>query len=159
MKKIIAVPGGDYRSCSGCVLSDKGCEGLGTKRNIKGVAYDCLKDRIIYKEEEIEVNEMPELKAGMIVDYDGHGFLLCLPKRSGAMGFYKSNLYGAEEDLTKIKAIYINDSGNHYKAVFDDGVDKVLKPIWSRKPGNDIKIEALEQTIKTAMKQIEELKK
>jgi hypothetical protein len=111
----------------------------------------------------VDTNEMPELEAGMIVDYAGE-YMLCLPMASNKakIGFYTSTLYGAEQDTSKINAIYIAQSCIHYKAIFEDtNIKKHLELVWSKtipKTDEEIKIEELEKTVESALAQIKDIK-
>ena len=148
-------------------VTSKGCYGIDCHADncpIKSFCHLMTMDEVsfVMKEElnrrEKDMNEMPELKAGMIVDYEGHGLLLCLPDGDGYIRFYEPNLYGAEVDRGNITKIYNHTGNRHYKAMFEEprGSDLIL--IWSRKSDNDIKIEEIQNKMNELSKELEELK-
>jgi len=102
-------------------------------------------------------NEIPELKAGMIVEYTSKEF--------GVLGLYLyiNNDWGLElsgngkqsfcYDISVTKIFNIGGQ-NSYSF---NNIKNNLNLIWSRNP-NQSKIEELEKTVREALKQIEELK-
>jgi len=119
----------------------------------------------LFKEElnrrEKDMNEMPELKAGMVVELDtlntGVRHCVLIPCNGQLELITPSfNRFGIL-NLGEILKIYTNPL-SHLAPLDDNEVEKRLDLIWSRKSENDIKIEELKKTVKEALKQIEELK-
>jgi len=101
-------------------------------------------------------NEMPELKAGMIVEHGGN-FGIVLPiNRFGEVRIY--SLDGGESYIQadRLTKIYYNRRTT-YKGIFNSKSPVAdLDLVWSRKSDKDIKIEELEKTIKDAQKTLDE---
>lgn len=109
--------------------------------------------RMLFQEElnrrEKDMNKMPELKAGMIVEYNKGVFRILLPL---SYGLGACNSIGQDSSLCEesITNIFSNTKDNNYSHFFrNDTQTKSMELIWSRKSDKDIKIEELQKTIKT----------
>lgn len=111
-------------------------------------------------------NEMPELKAGMIVEYGVMGenkLRVVLPATDDNRlvlvrddGEYNDDSIRYLKD--SIVNIYTFSNTNYYPFFCTHESVSQYNLIWSRKSDSDIKIEELEATIKKAAEQIQEIK-
>ena len=152
--KLKAVPDVIKESCEGCIFN------INPKMNrcatqiqiINGRKYSCGSDKIIYQEEK-NMNKMPELKAGMVVEKDDGEFLLCLPSNDEIL-LYNKELRGGD-DCSNINAIYYKESAFHYSGIFESGnIKGHLKLIWSKK---STELEELEKAYEELGQKIKEM--
>ena len=156
MKKIIAVKS---TGCVGCCFKSI-CKGPCSNGSFRGEMilgvdhYHCQKDNIIYKE--VDSNEMPELKAGMIVEF-GFGLKgLCVPVDNGSILVIQPNGENICIDGRDIQKIYYIRKGfNFVSFIKNDQISPAYKLIWSK---NKSKIEEIEQTILKLQQEVKELK-
>jgi hypothetical protein len=144
--KVIAVPEEKNNSCKGCDFNngsdmyDWTCPHK--DQIVDGVKMSCGdKGSYIFKRvEEKDMNEMPTLDSGMIVEL-----------KNGSKYLHINNEWG----LSLCGSSYFKDVAEHdiisiYEASGFKGFTSLgggLKLIWSRKSDNDIKIEELQESL------------
>ncbi len=124
---------------------------------------DSREERLTIFKEELKrrenMTDMPELKAGMIVEVKSGRNFMILPNRDGKLLMY--SIEGTDHFTDDIIKIYDLPHTN-YRPFFtrENDTDKVehTKLLWSKQSPNEKKILELESTVKEALKQIEELK-
>ena len=165
-RKIIGVPEETRGTCIGCMFNSTKKEDayIGCKdreQMINGEKINCGDSARIYKEVEEEkedMNEMPKLKSGMIVNY--------VHKEFGDYGLYlyMNDTWGMSLDGESRQG---NTKGIEITEIHElkgDGASSFnfiqgnLKLIWKKKSEKQTKIEALEKTVENALEQIKELK-
>jgi len=147
-------------TCGTCPF-DNNCSGYGI--TYKGKKYNKEFKAELERRENMN-NEMPELKAGMIVEVGNGEWKLLLPDLVDKELFaYNRQLTdGARISNIEIINIYMHQSGQHYYSILEEKNINEVKLIWSKKSENDIHIEVIEKTIKDMeekhAKSIEDLK-
>lgn len=155
MGKLCVIKDRKNSVCTGCCFNPRNMTHnmvcVSDDQVIDGIKYNCIKDAVIYKREK-SMNEMPELKAGMIVEYKGSGNKYLYINDNWLMGL-RLDIWTSFSSEHVNKIYSRGQALGTYINTCDD-----LKLIWSRKSEKDIKIENLEKTVKDALAQIEELK-
>lgn len=125
-----------------------------TKGNITG-DYFKEKDLVLYKEEK-DMNEMPELKAGMIVkgNFSDNLFLYINDSWAMNLNLDRDWINISEHDKDFIIEIY---ECVHYSKTYTTCTQN-LKLIWSRKSDKDIEIEEIQKEMDKLNKRMEGLK-
>jgi hypothetical protein len=146
---------GENLPCRGIMCLDNRCpfsnsvtgNGHCKSRRDAELHYELFKEELNRREK--DMNEMPTLEAGMIVELDNND--------TGYLGRYLyindgwmikdlhswMNLEDSETIITKVFSVYIkSNSGCNYNTIGDENNHKL---IWSRKSDNDIKIEQLQK--------------
>lgn len=115
---------------------------------------------ILLVEQELERRErmeMPELKAGMIVEFEhGLGDKLLYINDDWMMSFCNDGWADFDNNLNKGHISKIYKSINYRKG-YTTALDK-LELVWSKKSPNQEKIKEIESTIEELKKQVKELK-
>ena len=161
MSEIKLVSEEKYNFCKGCFFNDRGSDVFDyrckhKKQIIKGRSVTCGESDSIYKKEK-DMNKMPDLKAGMIVNYvsdnyGDYGLYLYINDKWG-MSLDGKDRQGIND--VKITEIYkIDDDG----ASSFVGISGKLIKIWSIKSDKDIKIEELQKRMDAISKEMEKLK-
>ncbi len=146
-------------SCYNCPYSVASCS--------NEIANEGFKEELKRRE---NMNDMPELKAGMIVSMDGTRLRMLMPSNYNGMLFPICNegTYTTEEARNigfdfkgTISHIYRIPRDNNYYRFFRSDRKPLASDfelVWSKQSPNEKKILELESTVKEALKQIEELK-
>jgi hypothetical protein len=152
--------GGDCSECCFDYICNLGKENK-AEQFINGVEYNCSGDDVIYKEvKEKDMDEMPELKAGMIVELyneltdDNYGLYLYINK-DWTISLSKNEWCGINDDV-KVIGVRKADA----KTWSSLGRANTLQ--WSKQSPEDKKISEIEKTIESMNKEhnknIKELK-
>ena len=136
--------------------SDGGCKGNGKEREHK------LFKEELKRREEKEMNTMPELKAGMIVEFNDNEVRILLPCKihTCGLGLYLNDGSGSLDPWSVgINKLWSNGGFTYYEFFKNGKVSEYYDLIWSKKSDTQIKINELSETINKANAQIEELRK
>ncbi len=159
-KKIVAEEQVGLSNCNGCCFDN----GLGQQwlkcnhkeQTINGLKFNCTAGSgLIYKEEK-NMNDMPELKAGMIVEGSTkQNHRVCkyfYLNKDVVMDLNKQNYCSL--DYINVFKVYRSSA-----CVLNDICDSdYFTLIWSKQSPNEKKISEIEKTIEDLQKQVKELK-
>ena len=155
----------DSPACEGIDCQDDKCPYLGTCRGHQAdrdIRHQAFKAEL--KRREKDMNTMPELKAGMIVEVEGVLYILLPDTGDGIDGFGLFNAKGKEYQMTPnkevISKIYMKHRGCNYGVFFNKESLDIYSTgnlVWSKQSPNDIKKAELLSTIEDLKKQVEDL--
>ncbi len=163
--KIVAEDQVGASNCNGCCF-DTGLSSpwLSCKNRIQTIGdleFNCTAGSgLVYKRRE-NMNDISELKAGMIVVLDSSELRIALPNTwySCGLGLYLNNGEGSiDPEKASIKEIYTNIDYTYFKFFSKNELSENFELVWSKQSPKEMKILELESTVKEALKQIEELK-
>ena len=152
--------------------NSKGCNGINCIFDGCPLGSDCNNMRYdevytvlmneLKRREDKEMNKMPELKAGMIVEFNDNELRILLPCKihTCGLGLYLNDGSGyLDPRSVGINKLWSNGEFTYYEFFKNGKVSAYHDLIWSKKSDTQIKIDELSETINKANAQIEELRK